>query len=147
MKKAAIAAAVALVATSVLSGAAVMPGAATEDRSPHTKRFVLHETSGHDLGGRTFAGTDTIRSRHSHEVVGFDSFTGKFYPRQDKAVLDAAFSLRGGIIVGRVTLTGPTGHFTGRILKGTKNYNGIGGTITGRLTDSPRTFLTLHYHL
>ena len=147
MKKSAVAVAAALVATSVLSGAAVMPGAATEDRSPHTKRFVLHETAGHDVGNRSFAGTDKIRSRHSHEVLGFDSFTGKFYPRTNKVVLDVAFALKGGIIVGRVSFHGSDPHFDGPILKGTSNYKGIGGTIEGRLTDSRKTFVTLHYHL
>ena len=147
MKKSAAAAAAVLVATSVLSGAAVMPGAATEDRSPHTKRFVLHETASHGLGDRTFAGTDKVRSRHSGQLVGFDTFTGKFYPRTNKVVIDTAFALRGGIIVGRLSIHGSDPHFDGPILKGTGNYKGIGGTIEGRLTNSRRTFLTLHYHL
>ena len=144
---AAAAASAALVATTVLSGAAVMPGAATEDRSPHTKRFVLHETGSHSVGERAFAGSDKIRSRHSHEVVGFDSTTGKYFPRMNKSVADLAFALKGGIIVGRLSFDASDPHFAGRILKGTGNYKGIGGTIEGRLTNSRKTFLTLHYHL
>jgi len=148
VKKAVAAAAAVLVTTSVLSGAAVVPGSATEDRAVHTKRLVLHETASHNLGKRAFAGTDKIRSRHSHELVGYDSYTGTFYPRKEKAVLDVAMALKGGVIVGRVSLDDFTKYrFDGRILKGTGKYKGIEGTATGRLTDSKKTYLTLKYHL
>jgi len=150
VKKAAVAAAAALVTTSVLSGAAAVPGAATEERGDavHTKRFVLHEISSKRIGKRTFAGSDKVRSRSSGEVVGFDSYTGKFYPRQQKVVLDVGMALKGGIIVGRVKVTDfESNRFQGRILKGSGKYAGIEGTATGREAPGGKTYLTLRYHL
>ena len=144
MKKSAATAA-ALVATTVLSGAAVMPGSATEDRAMHTKRLVLHEIASHEVGRYAFAGADTARSRSTHEVVGYDSYTGKFYPATNKVVIDVAFALKGGVIVGRVSLSETEERFHGRILKGTGRYNGIEGTITGR--EGRNVYLTMHYRL
>jgi hypothetical protein len=100
VKRPAVAAAAALVATSALSGAAAVPGAATEKgQTMHTKRLVVREVESQSLGDRTFTGTDRIRSRWSGKVVGYDSYTGKFYQRQEKVVLDMANALKGGIIV------------------------------------------------
>ena len=113
----------------------------------HTKRLVLHETASHGVSPRTAVGTDTIRSRRTHEVIGFDSFTGTFYPREDRAVFDVAFAFQRGIITARVTLTFSDARFNGRILKGTGAFKGVEGTVTGRSTDSPKTFITLHYRL
>lgn len=154
MKKAVAAAAAALVATSALSGAAAaVPGVATEKErgdAVHTKRFVLHEIASNQLGERTFAGSDKVRSRSSGKLVGFDSYTGKFYPRQDKVVLDVGMALKGGIIVGRVKITDfDSNRFKGRILKGSGKYAGIEGTVTGRQGGQlgEKTYLTLRYHL
>jgi hypothetical protein len=110
--------------------------------------LVLRETASHRVGKGAFTGTDTIRSRRSHEIIGYDSFTGKIYPRQEKAVLDVAMSFKGGVIVSRVTLDDfETNQFDGRILKGTGKYKGIEGTVTGRLTNSTKTYVTLKYRL
>jgi hypothetical protein len=60
-------------------------------------------------------------------------------------VIDVAFALKGGVIVGRVSLTEDEERFHGRILKGTGKFNGIEGTITGR--EGRNVSVTLHYRL
>ncbi len=157
MKKSAVAAfaAVAMVGTTGLAGAASVSGAAegpsstvtAQTQGTQTKRLVVRELSSRGLSRFTFAGAEKVRSRASGEVVGYDTFTGKFFPRQDKAVVRVALGLRNGIIVGRVVLRGNDSEFEGRILKGFGKYRGIDGTITGRTTNGLRTFVTLRYTL
>ena len=115
----------------------------------HTKRLVVREVESQSLGDRTFTGTDRIRSRWSGKVVGYDSYTGKFYQRQEKVVLDMANALKGGIIVTRVTIDDfDSNRFDGRILKGTGKYAGIEGTLEGRTSNDPdKMYVTLRYHL
>jgi hypothetical protein len=155
-----VVAAVALVGATALSGAAVLPGTAalprtaTADSSKSdaaavtfTKRFVLHEIRSHGLGRFTFAGADKVMARRSGEVVGFDSFTGRFFPSQNRVVIDVGVALKGGVIVGRVHASGDVDTFQGPILKGTGKYKDIRGTISGRSASGRRTFVTLVYRL
>jgi hypothetical protein len=104
-------------------------------------------STGADDAGNGFLGTDKVRSVSSGKVVGFDSFTGRSFPHQDKAVVQLAVALNSGIIMCRASLTGSGSHFEGRVLKGTGSYRGIKGTITGRATGGLRTFYALHYRL
>lgn len=145
-------AATAVVAMTTLSGAAALPGTvappstSTAASTAHTRHFVLHQTGSHGVGRYRFVGTDKIKSKSSGEVVGFDSYTGKYDPTAQTAVLDVALSLKGGIIVGRVALGFHTEHFAGRILKGSGKYQGVEGTITGRdVPRSKKTYVTIQY--
>jgi hypothetical protein len=144
-------AAVALIGTSALSGSAVLTGSATAAPEMHTKRLVLHNTAERNVGKFTFVGSDTVRSRSSGKVVGYDTISGKFYPREEKIVVQIAFALKGGIIVSRVSAHSAEGvsRFDGRILKGSGRYLGIDGEIEGRFPqgNSNKVFVTLHYHV
>jgi hypothetical protein len=155
-----VVAVVALVGATALSGAAVLPGTAALPRTAtagshtsdsaavtYSKRFVLHEVSSHNLGRFNFAGVDKVKSRHSGEVVGYDSFTGEFFPSENKVVIDVAVALKGGIIVGRVHGSGNFDTFQGRILKGTGKYKNIRGIISGRSAGGNKTFVKLIYRL
>jgi hypothetical protein len=147
MKRSAVAA-VALVGASALTGSAVVPGSASSVAPEmHTKRLVLGQTQERNVGKFSFVGSDIVKSRASGKVVGFDSITGKFYPKKEKFVVQIALALKGGIIVGRVSGKGEAREFDGRILKGSGKYSGVEGTIQGRFANESRVHLTLHYHL
>ena len=144
MKKSVVAAA-AMVGVSALTGSAVLPGSATTAAPEmRTKRLVLTQSEERNLGRTAFVGSDTVRSESSGEIVGYDAITGKFYPKQEKFVVQLALALKGGIIVGRVSAKGEVREFDGRILKGSGKYKGIEGTIHGRFSRQ-KVHLTLHY--
>ena len=145
MKSKAAVAAAALAAMAALSGAAAAPGVATEDRALHTKRLVLNQIAFKQLGPNSLVGADKVRSRATGDVIGYDSLTIRNNPAAETATVDVALALRGGLIVGRVTV-GAGNHFEGRILSGTGKYRGIDGTITGR-EPTRNVYVTLRYRL
>src|SRR4051812_17018993 len=124
MKKLALTA-VAGVAATALTAAAVVP--ALGDTKIHTKRLVSRDIDSHSLGATTFAGAAV--DRHAGHVVGYDSFTGHFYPKQDRGVIWDSLALKNGTIgiIVHFKGTGPD-VFTGRIVNGTGKYKGIDGT-------------------
>jgi hypothetical protein len=146
MGRTAIAAAAALVGLTGLSGAAIVP-ATGAGGGAHTRHLVLHETGSHQLNENAFVGTDKARSARTGDVVGFDSFTGRFFPAKHRVVIQVALALKGGIIVGRVSFGSEQRRFEGPILKGTGKYRGVDGSITGRFRAHDRTTVTLHYTL
>src|SRR4051794_32419324 len=126
MKKLALTAVTALAATS-LTAAAVVPAAG--DTKVHTKRFVAHKLASHSLGANTFAGADV--DRHAGNLIGYDSFTGHFYPGRQTAKIWFSIALKNGTITA-VAVTdfqdpGPS-VYAGRIRNGTGKYKGIQGT-------------------
>ena len=137
-----------LVTVTAMSGAAAQVGLATADSAApaQTKRYVLKEVVAKNLGRTTFAGSDRIKSKATGEVVGYDSFTGKFYPKKNKVVVNVGIALKGGIIVGRVAAQGDSNTFSGPILKGSGKFTGIDGTITGR-DNQGTTVVVLRYRL
>ena len=145
-KRSALASIAALTAVALVPGSGVLLGSAAGDSPTQTKRLVARSTGEHDTG-RTFLGTDKVRSRSSGRVVGFDSFTGRLFPARRSAAVQVAVALDGGIIVFRASLTEPSHRFRGPILRGTGAYSGIEGAVTGRSTEGVRTFYTLHYRL
>jgi hypothetical protein len=150
MKKVVLAAVV-LAAVTAFTGASAAPAAAPSDeaRAGHTLRWKLKEIASHQLG-RHFVGADTIRSVRTGDIVGYDSITGKFFPRTSKARIDVAASLRGGILVARVRADFDSGDdvFRGPVLKGTGKFQGAEGTISAKpIGDGSRTLITVHYHV
>ena len=146
IKRSAFASVAAVTALALIPGSGILAGSASGERAMQTKRFVASSTGEHDVG-RTFTGTDKVRSRATGRVVGFDSFTGRVFPAQQTARVQVAVALKGGIVVFRASLTEPSTHFSGPIIRGTGKYNGIKGTVSGRTTDGRRTFYSLHYRL
>ena len=145
MKK--TAAALLLMTVPALTGAAILQDTATAETTTHTKKLILHEQDSHRVGKYDFVGTDRVRSAATRDIVGYDSFTGNFNPQSKRAVIQAAFSFKGGIVVVRAHLVGDSRKFTGRILHGTGVYSGIEGTISGREGSHNKTFLTMTYTL
>jgi hypothetical protein len=146
MKKTAAAAAGGLVTVAALTGAATQVGLATADSAAeHTKRYVVKEVASQQLSENRFAGSERIKSKRTREVVGYDSYNGKYYPAKDKVVAQVGIVLKGGVIVGRVHSSGNA--FKGRILKGSGKYAGIEGTITRRDKGNDRAIVVLRYRL
>jgi len=143
-----VAASAALITATTLSGAAVLAGSATAQSTVHTTKLVLHETGSHDLGRNSFAGTDKARSAATGKVVGFDTISGSFNRKTHEASVDVALALKGGLVVGHVTLTESSPRFKGTITSGTGAFEGITGTIRGRqVGDTGKTFVTLRWEL
>jgi hypothetical protein len=142
-KKLALTAVAGLVATALTGASAV---SATGDAKMHTKRLVSTDIRSHSLGTKTFAGVAV--DRHAGRIVGYDTFTGHFYPRQNRGVIWATVSLRNGSISVFVPIKGNATVNTGRIVHGSGKYRGIDGTITARTAphNDNKTFITLTYH-
>jgi hypothetical protein len=143
MNKLALSAAV-VATTAAVAGAAVTPAAG--DTKVHTKRLVSTDIASHGLGPHTFAGAAV--DRHAGNIVGYDTFTGHFYPKQDRADIWDSIALRGGTISVIVHATASASVFNGRILNGTGKYQGIRGTVTARPApqNGEKTYITLTYH-
>ncbi len=150
MKKTAVAA-VALASVTALTGASAAPAtsdSATQAATAHTLKWKLIETAFHRAGAHGFVGTDKIRSRRTGKVVGYDSFTGKFFRRTDSAKIQFAASVKGGILVGQAHGSFSSEHpvFHGRVLKGTGKFAGAQGTIVARpIGDGSNTSITITY--
>ena len=146
MKK--TAAALLLMTVPALTGAAVLQDSATAGTATHTKKLILHEQSQHRVGQDDFAGTDKVLSAATHDVVGFDSHhRGTSTSRRRRAVIQAALSFKGGIIVVRAHLVGDSRKFKGRILARHRRLQRHQGTVIGRDEGSHnRTFLTMTLH-
>jgi hypothetical protein len=143
MKKTALTAAMVLAATT-LTGAAVLPAAG--DAPVYTKRLVSLDIESHSLGPHTFAGAAV--DRHAGHVIGYDAFTGHFYPKQERADIWVSYALKDGTISAVVHANASATVNTGRILNGTGKYQGVRGTISARPAphNGEKTFITLTYH-
>ena len=144
-------AAVALTGLTAFAGAASAapteaPG--VEAKAVHTLRWKLAEIASHNVGGHDFAGADRIRSARTGEIVGYDSFTGRYFPRTNSARIDLAASVKGGILVGRVRgeFSSNDAVFRGRVLKGTGRFQGAEGTMVVTLVGNEgRALVTIRY--
>lgn len=129
------------------------PSAPPAERAMHTQRLVALETASHSVGSNNFVGTDQIRSRSSHKVVGYDSFTLTVDPKTDVATFWVALALKGGIIEVRVRVqTDPEPPIvTVPIVHGSGKYRGIKGTVrfaeTSPVKGATRNYVTLRYRL
>jgi hypothetical protein len=104
----------------------------------------LHVTEARDLDELNFAGTERVRSRDTHEFVGFDSFRGHVKPHT--VVFETAFAFKGGILLTRVHTVGKApATYAGRVTGGTGVYDGATGTVSGRAVGQNDTSLTIRY--
>jgi hypothetical protein len=136
-------------ATVAASGLALTAadGSSTAARTSHTLRVVAHETATHNVGKFSFIGQDTDRRRSDGKIIGYDTISGRFYPKQNRALINVAVSLRGGILLARLHQSGDSTAFTGIVTGGRGRFAGATGTITGHSPsqNSNRTFVTVHY--
>jgi hypothetical protein len=133
-----------LAAVPAAAGMATTQGSATAASSTHTLHLRLHVMEARDLGKLDFAGTERIRSRDTHEFVGFDTFRGHVKPHT--VVFETAFAFKGGILLTRVHTVGkapPT--YAGHVTGGTGAYAGATGTVRGRAVGEDNTSLTIRY--
>ena len=152
MKKSVVAA-LALASAATFSGASVAAPATApnaQGKAVHTLRWKLNETASHNVGRNNFVGSDTIRSRRTGEIIGYDSTTGSFFPKTSMVRLQVAASVKGGILVGRLSADFSTVAdvvvFEGPILKGTGKFKGVEGTITAKSSNGgKKTFVTIRY--
>jgi hypothetical protein len=131
-----------------LSGAAALPGSASTDNKAQTIKLVMHQTASHRLGKYMFAGTD--RAKSGGKFAGYDTISGRFFPKANKVRIQVAFALNGGILLARVSEHGSTPQtikYRGPILGGSGNFAGVTGRITAHspASDQTTTYVTLTY--
>ncbi len=139
----------------LLAAALAMPSSASTngpsgEDAMHVKRLVILEAGSHQVGSNAVVGSDLVRSRSSHRVVGYDSVTAKI--NTDTVTYWGAFALKGGIIEFRVevpmeaprVITAPISHGSGK-------YHDIEGTVrfveARPIGDLLRSFVTIRYQL
>jgi hypothetical protein len=141
-----------LIAIGVASAATIATGlgvATTVDGASaaakvHHLKFVVIDGPSHQVGPRSFAGTDV--NRHHGKIVGYDTFSGKFNLHTHKAFLRVAFSRKGGLLFVHVTL-GDHGPFTGKVTGGRGRFSGAVGTVRGfSPKHSNKSFVRIRYH-
>lgn len=139
-------AAVALLLAAVPAGAgiAASPQTATAAGSTHTLHLRLHVTAAQTLDKHHFVGTERVRSRDTHEVVGFDSFRGHIGPRTVSG--ETGFALRGGLLLIRTHSLGEDPvRYVGHVIGGTGAYEGATGTARGRALSDEDTVFTIRW--
>jgi hypothetical protein len=123
------------------AGAATIQQTATAATTLHLK---LHVMAGRSIDQLHFIGTERVRSRDTHEFVGFDSFRGHVKP--DTVVYETAFAFRGGMLLTRVHTVGEApARFAGHVTGGTGAFDGATGTVSGRAVSRDDTFFTIQY--
>jgi hypothetical protein len=123
------------------TGAATTQETATEATTLHLK---LHVTGGRSLDQLHFVGTERVRSRDTHEVVGLDSFRGRVKPHT--VVYETAFALKGGLLLTRAHTVGEApARYAGHVTGGTGAFEGATGTVSGRALSRDDTFFTIEY--
>jgi hypothetical protein len=131
-----------------LGVATTVDGASATATAPtakaHLLKFVVIDGPSHQVGDRSFAGTDV--NRHHGKIVGYDTFSGRFNFHTHKALLRVAFSRKGGLLFVNVTL-GDHGPFTGKVTGGRGRFSGARGTVTGfSPKHSNKSFVRIRYH-
>jgi|KBSMisStandDraft_5_1062788.scaffolds.fasta_scaffold784255_2 hypothetical protein len=136
------AAAAGLLATA-LAGAA--PTSATGEAKLHTKRLVSVDIREHFADFRHLTGAAV--DRQAGHTVGYESFTGIFYPKRDRAKIWVTYALKGGSITTVEHINGAESRSSGAILRGTGKYKGITGTLTARqaLHNERKSYIVLKY--
>ena len=123
------------------AGAATTQETATAATTLHLK---LHVTAGRSLDQLHFVGTERVRSRDTHEFVGFDTFRGHITP--DTVVYETAFAFKRGILLTRVRTVGAApARYEGHVTGGTGAFDGATGTVSGRAVSQDDTFFTIQY--
>jgi hypothetical protein len=109
--------------------------------------FGIEGAHDEQTGKRTFAGAGV--DRHAGRIIGYDNFTGHFYPKQDRSDIWVSFALKNGTISAVVHFESTDTVSRGRVLNGTGKYRGARGTITARPgpQNPEKTYITLKYHL
>jgi hypothetical protein len=109
-----------------------------------TLHLRLHVTAGRSLDQLHFVGTERVRSRDTHEFVGFDTFRGHVKPHT--VVYETAFAFKRGILLTRVhTVDAAPARFAGHVTGGTGAFDGATGNVSGRAVSRDDTVFTIEY--
>jgi hypothetical protein len=137
--------ATALLLASVFAGAgAAAQQTAMAESTTHTMNLRLHVIAGHSLDKLHFVGTERVRSRDTHQVVGFDSFRGHI--KANTVVYDTAFAFKHGVLLTRIhTVDEAQGTYAGHVIGGTGAFSGATGTVRASAVDQETTLLTIVY--
>jgi hypothetical protein len=122
-------------------------GSAAPAGTQHVLRLVTISIESADLGNNRPAGVDRLRSVATHEVVGFETFSGIFNPDTDRVRFWLAMALKGGIVDSYFNVSVDSSSFSGRITHGSGAYSGIQGTIDVRTRDNGRAVYIIRYTL
>ncbi len=137
-------AAAALLLAVIPAGAGAATTQQTATAATTTLHLKLHVTAGRSLDQLHFVGTERVRSRVTHEVVGFDTFRGHVKPHT--VVYETAFAFKRGILLTRVHTVGAApARFAGHVTGGTGAFDGATGTVSGRAVSRDDTVFTIEY--
>lgn len=148
MKKSVVAA-LALASATAFTGASAAPATppTAETQAAHTLRWQLAETGSKQVAPNAYVGTDVIRSARTGKIVGYDSSTLRFFLKANRARIQLAAAVKGGILVyavhSRITLDDVVFH--GRVLRGTGKFAGAEGTVTATPGENGKTLVVIHY--
>ena len=135
-KRAVVGAVAVLATTAGVAGAGALNASGAEEAAGwRTTRFVAQTISETDVGRYRIVGADKVLK--GGEVIGYNSYTGRYFPAQDRLVIRIGIALAGGVIMGRVNTDlpeeGEAVVFRGPILSGSGRYEGIRGRIVARI--------------
>jgi hypothetical protein len=141
-----------LIAIGVASAATVATGlgvATTVDGASattkvHHLKFVAIETAGHQVGPRSFVGTEV--NRHHGKIVGYGTLSAKANFHTNSAFIRVAMSRKGGLLFAQAHV-GSHGHITGKVTGGSGRFIGARGTLRGFSPEgSNKSFVRIRYH-
>lgn len=139
--------AAAVIASTALSGAAVV-GTADASSVTRTLKFVAISDRSHGAGRLGFEGTEI--ERNHGRFVGYDVITGIFNPATRSVRIYIAISRKGGLMFARVHNTPRSeSSYVGKVTGGSGRFAGATGTLTARNAphNDNRTYVTVHYVL
>lgn len=137
-------AAAALLLAAVPAASATTHETASAATSAHVLHLRLHVTAAQSLDKHHFVGTERVRSRDTHQLIGFDSFRGHIRPHT--VVGDTAFAFRGGLLLIRTHSQGESPvRYVGQVTGGTGAYDGATGTVRGRALSEEDTVFTIRW--
>lgn len=143
----AMAAGAAMIASTALSGAA-MVGSADAAAVQHTMKFVAISDKEHRAGNNGFLATEI--DRNHGRFLGYDTISGLFSRQTGNVKIYVAVARHGGLLFGRLHNATPEGDsFVGQVTGGSGRFAGARGTVTARNAphDDGRTYVIVHYTL
>ena len=144
MKIRATIAAVGTAATLGLTGAILLPAAASAHAVTHTLTFTAVQQATASFSTTTGGAADKDVNK-AGKVIGFDVLRFAVNPQTGTASIGVALDTSGGFLYGVLQESGgPVSH--GTVTGGTGAFAGAAGTITATSKTATRTAVTIAYH-
>jgi hypothetical protein len=143
MKIRTIAAAVSTAALGI-TGAIVLPAAASAHAATHTLTFTAVQQAQAKLSAATTGGDDKDISK-AGKTIGYDVVNFTADPTTGKISAWVTLTTAGGLLYGTLKVSSnPVTH--GMVTGGTGAFAGATGTITGKTISATKTAVTITYH-